>query len=103
MLINIFKTFRKLGQEAKGTDFTTTLIAWSGFNLHPGQVAAALYKTLYDDFPWLVASNKKQSHWTRIEEIHRNIEWLETPKQAGVDSSKCKVAHLLQWSVHIVQ
>ena len=54
------------GRMGKGVVFTTTLIEWSGFNPHPGQVVASLDKTLYDDYLCLVASNKQQIQWTRI-------------------------------------
>ena len=37
-----------------------TLIEWSGFNPHPGLVVASFEKTLYEDCPYLVASNKQQ-------------------------------------------
>ena len=54
------------GQERKDIVFTTILIEWSGFNLHPAHVFAFLEKTFYDDYLCLVASNKLQIQWTRI-------------------------------------
>ena len=49
-----------LGQEGKGVIFTITLIAWSGFNLHPGHNVVSLDKTVYDDYLCLVVSNNQQ-------------------------------------------
>ena len=64
---------RQRGRMGKGVVFTTTLIEWSGFNPHPSHVVASSDKTLYDDYLFLVALNKQQIQWARIEEIHRNI------------------------------
>ena len=50
---------RQRGREGKGV-LTPTLIAWSGFNLLLGHVVTSLDKTLYVDYPCLVASNKQQ-------------------------------------------
>ena len=58
---------RQLGRMGKGVVFATTLIELSGFNPHPGHVVASLDKTLYDDYLCLVASNKQQIQWTRIQ------------------------------------
>jgi len=55
------------GRESKDVVFMTTLIAWSWFNLHSGHIVASLHKTLYDDYLCLVASNKQQIQWTRIQ------------------------------------
>ena len=41
---------RQRVREGKGVVFTTTLIKWSGFNPHPGHVAATLDETLCDDY-----------------------------------------------------
>ena len=48
------------GREGKGVAFTTTPIAWSGFNLDLGHVVASFDNALYDDYLCLVASNKQQ-------------------------------------------
>ena len=68
----------------KGVVFTMTLIEWSGFNSHPSHVVASLDTTLYDDYLCLVASNKHQFQWTKFEEIQRNIELSESPKQVRI-------------------
>ena len=47
--LNIFWIYcRQCGLEGKDVVFTTSLIAWSGFNPRPGHVVASLEKTLYD-------------------------------------------------------
>ena len=52
---------RQGGQESKGVVFTTTLIARSKFNPHPGHaIVASLNKTFYDGYLCMVASNKQQ-------------------------------------------
>ena len=51
---------RQRGRESKGVVFTTTLIARSKFNPHPGHVFASLEKAFYDDYLCMVASNKQQ-------------------------------------------
>ena len=72
----------------KGVIFTTTLIALSGFNPHPGHVVAFLDKTLYDDYLCLVASNKQQIQGIRFLRIHRNIGSSETPEQVRIPQSR---------------
>ena len=61
-IFKIQQDFRESGSVV----FTTTLIAWSGFNPHPGHVVASFDKTLYDDYLCLVASKKQQIQWKRI-------------------------------------
>ena len=51
--------------ERVGVVFTTTLIARSGFDPHPGHVVASLDKALYDDYLCLVNSNKQQIYVER--------------------------------------
>ena len=53
------------GRKGKGAVFTTTLIAWSRFNPHPGHVVVSLDKTLYDHYLCLAASNKQQIYMER--------------------------------------
>ena len=57
---------RQCGRESKGVVFTTTLIARSKFNPHPGHVVASLEKAFYDDYLYMVASNKQQIQWAII-------------------------------------
>ena len=57
---------RQRGQENKSVVFTTTLIARSKFNPHPGHVIASLDKAFYDDYLCMVASNKQQIRWAII-------------------------------------
>ena len=57
---------RQRGQESKSVVFTTTLIARSTFNPHPGHVVASLDKAFYDDYLCMVASNKQQIRWAII-------------------------------------
>ena len=57
---------RQCGRESKGVVFTTTLIARSKFNPHPGHVFASLEKAFYDDYLCMVASNKQQIQWAII-------------------------------------
>ena len=84
------KTCRQRGQMGKGVVFTTTLIAWSQFNPHPGHVVSSLDKTLYDDYLCLVASNKKQIQWTRIR-TNPQKHWISGISYAGADSSNHEV------------
>ena len=44
-----------------------TLIARSGFNPHPDRVVLFMDMTLYNVYLCLVASNKQQIHWTKIQ------------------------------------
>ena len=76
------------GQEDKDVIFTMTLIAWSGFNPHPGHVVESLDKTLFNDYLCLVASNKQQIQW----KIKKFTGTLETRNYyAGVNSSNHEV------------
>ena len=50
---------RQRGLKGKGVVFTDTLIAGSMFNPHPGHVVAFLDQALYDNYLYLVASNKQ--------------------------------------------
>ena len=61
------------GREGKGFVFTTTLIAWSGFNRYPGHVVASLDKTLYEDYFCLLASNKQQIQLTSSKKAKPSI------------------------------
>ena len=54
------------GRESTGVVFTTTLIARSKFNPHPGHIDASLDKVFYDDYVCMVASNKQQIQWAII-------------------------------------
>ena len=64
---------RQRGRKTKDVVFTTTLIARSKFNPHPGHVFASLEKAFYDDYLCTVASNKQQIQWAIIRKIHGNI------------------------------
>ena len=55
-----------------------------GFNPNPDHAVAFLDKTLFDDYLCLVALNKQQIQWTRIQKIHNNIGSLETLKQVRI-------------------
>ena len=44
----------------------TDLIERSRFNPHPGHVVASLDKTLYNNYFFMMASNKQQIQWARI-------------------------------------
>ena len=66
-------THRQRGRKGKGVVFansTTTLIARSRFDPHPGHVIASLDKTLYDHYLCLVASNKQQVY------VKRSQTWI---------------------------
>ena len=51
---------RQCDGKGESVVFSKILIAWSGFNLHPGHVVASLDKMLYDDYLcwWLRTSSK---------------------------------------------
>ena len=68
---------------------------------HPGHVVVSLDKTLHDDYLCLVASNKLQIQWTRIQ---RNSQerWITVNSLAGADSSKHEVVIPIK-SVRILQ
>ena len=85
----------------KGVVLGTTLIAWSGFNPHPGHVVASLDKMLYDDYLCLVASNKRQIYWARI---RRNPQehWITGNSETGADSFKHEVVNAMK-SERIIQ
>ena len=84
-----------------GVAFAMTLIEWTGFNPHSGHVVASLGKLLYDDYLCLVASNKQQIQWTRIQ---RNPQehWIVKNFKAGADSSNHEVVAVMK-RVWIVQ
>ena len=84
----------------KGVISTTTLISWSGFNFHPGNIVASLDKTLYEDCLCLLALNKQKTQQTRI---WRNSlkHWIDENSKTGADSSKHKVVNAIK-SVQIV-
>ena len=71
------KISRQRDWEDKGVIFTTNLNALSGFNSHPGHVAASLDKKLYDNYLCLVASKKQQIQWTKIQRNPQEIKSLE--------------------------
>ena len=85
----------------KGVVFTTILIAWSGFNPHPGHVVASLDKTLYDNFLCLVALNKQQIQWIRIRKNPQEL-WIIGNSKAGANSSNHKVVIAMK-SARVVQ
>ena len=70
-----------------GTVLTMTLIAWSGFNPHPGHAVVSWAKTLYYDYLCLVASNNQPIQWQEFEEINKNTGSMETPKQVRFSST----------------
>ena len=57
---------RQRGRESKGVVFTTTSIARSMFNPHPGHVIASLDKAFCDNYLCVLASNKQQTQWAII-------------------------------------
>ena len=81
----------------RGVIFMASLIAWSGFNPHPGHVFVSLDKMLYDNYLCLVALNKQQFQWTRIWKNSQQhyIGLLEIPK-AGVNSSNYKIVNAMK-------
>ena len=85
----------------KGVVFTTTLIAGSEFNPHPGHVVAYLDKTLRNDYLSLVASSKQQIQWTRIRR-NSHKDWIIENSSLGAGSSNLEVAIVMK-SARIVQ
>ena len=67
----------------KGVFITTTLIAWCGFNPHPGHIVASMDKTLYDDYLCLVASNQQQIQRQKIAEIYGTLEHWKLLSRCG--------------------
>ena len=82
----------------EGVVLTMTLIACSGFNPHLGHVVASLDKMA---LLWLVASNKQQIQWARIQRNSQE-DWIPGNSSAGADSSKHEVVNAMK-SVLIVQ
>ena len=79
---------------------TTPLIAWSGFNPHPGNIVASLHKTLNNDCFCLSALNKQKTQQTRIR--RNSLEhWIYENSKTGADSSKHKVVNAIK-SVRII-
>ena len=81
--------------------FTTTLIAWYEFNQHPGQVVAPLDKTFNDDYFCLMALNKQQIQWERIQRNPQN-HWITGNSQAAANSFNHKAVNAMK-SVRIVR
>ena len=69
----------------------------------PGHVVASLDKTLYDDYLYLVASNKQEIQWTRIRRLVLE-HWITRNSEVDADSSKHEVliANLMK-SVRFIQ
>ena len=84
-----------------GSVLTTTQIALSGFNHHPGHVVVSLDKTLCDDYLCFVALNKQQIQWTRSQKNSQK-HWIIGNSKAGADSSNYEVFNAMK-SVRIVQ
>ena len=71
---------RQCDRDGKGVVFTTTIIVWSGFNLHPGNVVAFLDKTFYDDYLCLELRTSSKFSGQELKKIYRDIGSLETSK-----------------------
>ena len=80
-----------IGREGKGVCFTTILVAWLGFNSHPGHVVASLNKMVYDDVElggFELAANFVDNNWKKFTRS------LETPKRIPLSTK-----YPLQWEV----
>ena len=98
---------RQRGQENKSVVFTTTLIARSKFNPHPGHVVASLHQAFYDDYLCMVASNKQQIRWAIIRKNSQKHWKLQSrcgfvPARSTVTAIK-SVWIVRQWASNAVQ
>ena len=80
---------RPRGRDGTGVVFTTTSIAWSGFNPHSGHVVASLDKTFYDDYLCLVALNKQQIYVERSQTLIGKHENGQPLSGWGFVQTKC--------------
>ena len=71
------------GREGKVVIFTMIVIAWSGFNPHPGYVVASLHKTLYNGY-FCFDGSEQTAKSVNKNSKKSTIESLETHNQVWI-------------------